>query len=120
MDSHGFFLRSQGGDEAVVQALARGDLGAAPVGEADRALLSFVAVVTRHAYRTTDADVERLRRHGWTDAQIAEAVYVTALFALFNRVADAFGIDSQGYGGPRPEFGDANPDTAHGRSRPVD
>lgn len=32
----------------------------------------------------------------WTDPQIAECVYVTALFAFFNRVADAFGID-----GPR-------------------
>ena len=26
------------------------------------------------------------------DAQIAEAVYITALFAFFNRVADAFGL----------------------------
>ncbi|MCC2670714.1 MAG: hypothetical protein K0Q72_3185, partial [Armatimonadetes bacterium] len=35
---------------------------------------------------------------------IAEMVYITALFAFFNRVADAFGIDSQGYGGPRPTW----------------
>jgi alkylhydroperoxidase family enzyme len=104
VDSHGFFLRSQGGDGAVVRALARGDLAAAPVSDAERALLRLVEVVTRHAYRTTDADVEALRRHGWSEPQIAEAVYVTALFAFFNRVADAFGIDSQGYGGPRPEF----------------
>jgi alkylhydroperoxidase family enzyme len=104
VDSHGFFLRSQGGDDEVVRALARGDLAAAPVCDAERALLRFVEVVTRHAYRTTDSDVETLRRHGWTDSQIAEAVYITALFAFFNRVADAFGIDSQGYGGPRPDF----------------
>jgi alkylhydroperoxidase family enzyme len=104
VDSHGFFLRSQGGDEQIVQALARGDLAAAPVTDAERALLRLVAVVTRHAYRTTDGDVENLRRHGWTDPQIAEAVYITAMFAFFNRVADAFGIDSQGYGGPRPDF----------------
>lgn len=104
MDSHGFFLRSQGGDEEVVRALARGDLAAAPVGDAERALLRLVEVVTRHAYRTSDADVEALRQHGWTDPQIAEAVYITALFAFFNRVADAFGIESQGYGGPRPDF----------------
>ncbi len=107
MDSHGFFLRSQGGGEEVVRALSRGDLAAAPVTDAERALLRLVEVVTRHAYRTTDEDVENLRRHGWTDAQIAEAVYITALFAFFNRVADAFGIDSQGYGGPRPDFPNA-------------
>ena len=28
----------------------------------------------------------------WTDEQIGEMVYITALFALLNRVADAFGI----------------------------
>ena len=109
MDSHGFFLRSQGGDEQIVLALARADLAAAPVTDAERALLQLVEVVTRHAYRTTDADVDNLRKHGWTDPQIAEAVYVTALFAFFNRVADAFGIDSQGYGGPRPDFASQTP-----------
>ena len=38
-----------------------------------------------------------LRNHGWTERQIAEAVYITAMFAFFNRVADAFGIAPQGY-----------------------
>ena len=80
--------------EAVRVALGRGDLAAAPLeSAAERALLAFVELVTRHAYRTTDADVEGLRGHGWTDAQIAECVYITALFAFFNRVADAFGLE---------------------------
>ncbi|MFN3649129.1 MAG: carboxymuconolactone decarboxylase family protein [Armatimonadota bacterium] len=91
----------------MVDALARADLAAAPVTDAERALLRLVETVTRHAYRTTDEEVQALREHGWTDPQIAEAVYVTALFAFFNRVADAFGIDSQGYGGPRPNWSDA-------------
>ena len=50
--------------------------------------------------------MERLRGHGWTDPQIAEMVYITALFAFFNRVADAFGIRSEGYDGPRPDWAD--------------
>jgi alkylhydroperoxidase family enzyme len=41
--------------------------------------------------------VQQLRDLGWTEPQIAEAVYVTAMFAFFNRVADAFGIAPQGY-----------------------
>ena len=53
--------------------------------------------VTEAAYRTTDDDVQALRDHGWTEPQIAEAVYITAMFAFFNRVADAFGIAPQGY-----------------------
>ncbi len=49
------------------------------------------------APRTTHADVQKLRDAGWSEDQIAEAVYVTAMFAFFNRVADAFGVPSQDY-----------------------
>jgi alkylhydroperoxidase family enzyme len=57
-----------------------------------RLLLEFVETLTRHAYRITDDQVQRLREAGWTDAQIAEAVYDGALFNLFVRLADAFDI----------------------------
>jgi len=60
-------------------------------------LMDYVELVTRAAYRTTTADVQKLRDAGWRDEQIAEAVYVTALFAFFNRVADAFGVPPQDY-----------------------
>lgn len=65
--------------------------------DAERALLEYVTRVTEAAYRTTPQDVQVLRDHGWTEPQIAEAVYITALFAFFNRVADAFGVSPQGY-----------------------
>jgi alkylhydroperoxidase family enzyme len=81
----------------VHECLARAELARAPVSEAERALLSFVELVTKHAYKTTDADVEGLRAQGWTDPQIAECVYITALFAFFNRVADAFGLEDPNY-----------------------
>jgi alkylhydroperoxidase family enzyme len=60
-------------------------------------LLEYVELVTKAAYRTTAEDVQKLREAGWKEEQIAEAVYVTALFAFFNRVADAFGVPSQDY-----------------------
>ena len=60
-------------------------------------LLEYVELVTEAAYRTTSADVQKLRDAGWKEDQIAEAVYVTALFAFFNRIADAFGVPSQDY-----------------------
>lgn len=53
--------------------------------------------MTEAAYRTTGDDVQKLRDHGWTEDQIAETVYVTAMFAFFNRVADAFGVPPQDY-----------------------
>lgn len=92
MGSHASFLRSQDPTPELHECLARADLDAAPVSEAERALLGFAGLVTRHADRTTDAEVEGLRALGWTDPEIAEAVYVTALFAFFNRVAGAFGL----------------------------
>jgi len=60
-------------------------------------LLEYVELVTKAASRTTSDDVQKLRDAGWKEEQIAEAVYVTALFAFFNRVADAFGVASQDY-----------------------
>jgi alkylhydroperoxidase family enzyme len=57
----------------------------------------YVAQITKDAARSTHADVQRLRNAGWKEDQIAEAVYITALFAFFNRVADAFGVPSQDY-----------------------
>jgi len=60
-------------------------------------MLEYVTKVTEAAYRTTPEDVQVLRERGWTEPQIAEAVYITAMFAFFNRVADAFGIPPQGY-----------------------
>jgi alkylhydroperoxidase family enzyme len=80
-----------------VQAIAQGNLAQAGLTEPERALLEYVTKVTEAAYRTTAEDVQTLRDHGWTEPQIAEAVYITAMFAFFNRVADAFGIPAQGY-----------------------
>ena len=80
-----------------MQALANGKLDEAELSPAERALLDYVTKVTEAAYRTTAEDVQTLRDHGWTEPQIAEAVYITAMFAFFNRVADAFGIPPQGY-----------------------
>jgi alkylhydroperoxidase family enzyme len=80
-----------------VQAIAAGKLDDAGITLAERALLEYVTKVTEAAYRTTAEDVQILRDHGWSEPQIAETVYITAMFAFFNRVADAFGIAPQGY-----------------------
>jgi len=83
------------GDEysAAAQAIRDGaPLDQVPVTAAERQLLEFVGTLTRHAYRITDAEVDGLRQAGWSDEQVAEAVYDGALFNLFVRLADAFDI----------------------------
>jgi alkylhydroperoxidase family enzyme len=74
-----------------------GKLEEAGLSAAERSLLDYVEVITNAAYRSTHEDVQRLRDLGWNENQIAEAVYVTAMFAFFNRVADAFGVPPQNY-----------------------
>ena len=73
-------------------ALRDGDLDAGGLSPKHRLLLEFVETLTRHAYRITDEQVQGLREAGWSDLQIAEAVYDGALFSLFVRLADAFDI----------------------------
>jgi len=80
-----------------VEAILNGKLDKASLTAAERALMEYVELVTRAAYRTTPAHVQKLRKLGWKEEQIAEAVYVTAMFAFFNRVADAFGVPPQDY-----------------------
>jgi alkylhydroperoxidase family enzyme len=74
-----------------------GKLEEAGLTAAERALMDYVKLITDAAYRSTAEDVEKLRAAGWKEEQISEAVYITALFAFFNRVADAFGVPSQNY-----------------------
>ena len=57
----------------------------------------YVEQITKDAARSMHADVQKLRDAGWNEDQIAEAVYIIALFAFFNRVADAFGVPSHDY-----------------------
>jgi alkylhydroperoxidase family enzyme len=79
--------------EGAAEALRNGDLDAAGLPTPERLLLEFAGTIARAAYRVTDQQVEGLRAAGWTDEQIAEGAYVAALFSLFVRLADTFGIE---------------------------
>jgi uncharacterized peroxidase-related enzyme len=97
LDSHAYFLRVQGASDQCVAAILEGKLDEAGLSKAERVLLDYAELVTRDASRTTADDVQKLRDAGWNEDQIAESVYVTAMFAFFNRVADAFGVPPQDY-----------------------
>ena len=49
--------------------------------------------ITEALKAATDEQVQELRDAGWSDEQIAEAAYDAALFNLFVRLADTFGIE---------------------------
>jgi len=78
-------------------AVLEGRLDEGGLTTAERALTDYVKLITEDSHRSTSEDVQKLRDAGWAENQIAEAVYITAMFAFFNRVADAFGIPPQNY-----------------------
>jgi uncharacterized peroxidase-related enzyme len=97
LDSHAFFLKVQGASDQTVAAFLEGNLDDADLTSAERTLLNYVQVITEAAYRSTQEDVQKLRAAGWREEQIAEAVYIVAMFAMFNRIANAFGVPVQNY-----------------------
>ncbi len=55
--------------------------------------MDYVKTLTLTPADLKDTEVERLRKYGWTDPEIFEASFITSLFAFFNRMADAYGLD---------------------------
>lgn len=83
----------QGQDASDVDQLAALRPEQGRYNEKELALLDYVKVLTLEPANVKDAHVERLRKVGWTDEQVFEASFITALFAFFNRMADAYGLD---------------------------
>jgi alkylhydroperoxidase family enzyme len=81
--------------------VAENQVDKAKLSPKDRALLDYVELLTRDPSKMTDGKVQRLRSFGWTDEEIFEAAFDTSLFAFFNRMADAYGLDYP-EGGWRP------------------
>jgi len=94
-DSHACSFRIAGGDSDTTRALMACDLEADTITPPERALLQFTKKITQDSQAIGPADIAAMRGSGWTDLQIAEVIHVTALFASFNRVVNAFGLPSQ-------------------------
>ena len=79
-----------GSEELVRNVLD--DLEASPLEEKDKAMLRFVAKVTRELPDITAADVDRVRAAGWDDEAIYYAITTCALFNFYNRWITATGV----------------------------
>lgn len=96
MTHHGAGLRKLTKDDELVRQVAE-DFREAPLDPADRAMLDFAVKLTRHPGRMEEADVERLREHGFDDAQVLSVVQVTAYYAFVNRIAQGLGVELERY-----------------------
>jgi alkylhydroperoxidase family enzyme len=68
------------------------DLEASPLEEKDKAMLRFVAKLTRDLPAFTAADVVCVRAAGWDDEAIYFAITTCALFNFYNRWITATGV----------------------------
>jgi alkylhydroperoxidase family enzyme len=93
VSSHAALLQLQGQDSGDVDAVATAKLDQAKFTEKEQRLLEYVKVLTLEPANVRDSLVEGMRRVGWTDDEIFEASFITSLFAFFNRMADAYGLD---------------------------
>jgi uncharacterized peroxidase-related enzyme len=94
-DSHAFSFRVHGGGADTLSSVLACNLDSNTITPEQRTLLQFAKKITEDSQAVATADIEAMRAGGWTDLQIAEAIHVTALFAAFNRVVNAFGLPSQ-------------------------
>ncbi|MCI0683630.1 MAG: hypothetical protein L0Y71_16110 [Gemmataceae bacterium] len=68
------------------------DWRTAPISDKDKALFTFIDKVNRASNQIAQDDIDTLRRHGWTEEAIYDAVTVCALFNFYNRWVDATGV----------------------------
>ncbi len=88
--AHARTLRSLGMEEDRLGRLLT-DHGTARLSEADTALLDFALKLSTRPTRLGPADVEALRARGFTDAQILDAILVTALAGFLCTLAVGVG-----------------------------
>jgi uncharacterized peroxidase-related enzyme len=67
----------------------------AELSAADRALCDYAVKLTLVPGKMSQEDTDRLRDHGFDDAQITIAAQVIGYFNYINRIADGLGVDSE-------------------------
>jgi uncharacterized peroxidase-related enzyme len=82
-----------------VHAVAR-DWREAELTPADAALCAFAEKLTRAQHRMTPADLDSLRRHGFDDVALHDAVQVIAYFNYITRVAHSLGVEPETFVAP--------------------
>ncbi len=87
--------------EAWLTALAR-DWRTARLDPAEQALCAYAEKLTLTPADMREADIQALRRAGFDDPAIHEAVQVIAYFNYINRVADALHVDLEPGMAPDP------------------
>jgi uncharacterized peroxidase-related enzyme len=88
--AHGRVLAEKFFDAASVTAIAT-DRETAPIEMRERAVMDFAEKVAVAADQITQADIDGLRAHGFSDAEIFDIAAVAAARCFFSKMVDAMG-----------------------------
>jgi uncharacterized peroxidase-related enzyme len=91
MLAHGTILRRQFYGSEQLAAIAGGSANA--LEPAEVAMMAFAERVAKDASSITAADVEGLRAHGFTDAEIFDIAAAAAARCFFSKLLDALGAE---------------------------
>lgn len=92
MLAHGSVLLREGFSETqLASAVSEGDH--AMLEESEREIMRFATKVVRDAAAITKKDVEKLKAHGLTDAEIFDIAAAAAARCFFSKMLDAMGAE---------------------------
>jgi uncharacterized peroxidase-related enzyme len=86
--SHGAMLRIRARDEVLADTIAA-NYRSADLTPRQRAMLDFALKLTIASSSVTDADIDDLRAHGFSDEDVMDIIQTAAFFNYSNRVASA-------------------------------
>lgn len=69
------------------------DYAGAGLAPAEVTMMEFAAQIARDASAITQADIQELREHGWSDAEIFDIAAVAAARCFFSKLLDALGAE---------------------------
>jgi hypothetical protein len=95
MLAHGAILRRDFYSADQLTEITR-DPAAADLAPAEVAMMAFVEKLARDANAVTGADVQSLRDHGLTDAEIFDIAAAAAARCFFSKLLDALGAEADG------------------------
>jgi|SRR6516162_1343575 uncharacterized peroxidase-related enzyme len=94
MESHEKDLRAVVESDEQCEAV-QADYRSAGLTAREVALLDFAVKLTKTPPGTRRHDLDALRRHGFTDEQLVDAVHCISYFNFINRVLDGLGVDPE-------------------------
>ena len=92
MLAHGSILLKDFYDRNQLTALAK-DFRSADLTAADIEMMDFAEKIVRDATSVSQSDIDRLRKHGFSDAEVFDIAASAAARCFFSKILDALGTE---------------------------